>query len=58
MTYFQATDSERQEAIMLHRRFPESLKGPILRSVQFSEFVACMLWSTEKLNEAEELRSR
>lgn len=35
LDYFQALDSERAEARTLHARFPESLKAPILRSVQW-----------------------
>ncbi|PWN49280.1 hypothetical protein IE53DRAFT_154692 [Violaceomyces palustris] len=35
MTYFEAAASERKEAILLHRHFPEPLKGPVLRTVQF-----------------------
>lgn len=35
LDYFQALDSERAEARTLHARFPESLKAPILKSVQW-----------------------
>ncbi|PWY97840.1 hypothetical protein BCV70DRAFT_46508 [Testicularia cyperi] len=35
LTYFEALKSERKEAIALHKIFPEQLKQPVLRSVQF-----------------------
>jgi hypothetical protein len=35
LDYFQALESERQEARTLHARFSEPLKGPILRAVQY-----------------------
>lgn len=35
LTYFEALKSERHEAIALHKIFPEQLKEPVLRSVQF-----------------------
>ncbi|KAJ1018114.1 hypothetical protein NDA16_004981 [Ustilago loliicola] len=35
LTYFEAVKSERKEAIALHKIFPEQLKAPVLRSVQF-----------------------
>ncbi|KAN0063952.1 hypothetical protein ACQY0O_003558 [Thecaphora frezii] len=35
LTFFEASESEKQEAITLHKKFPEPLKGPVLRSVQF-----------------------
>lgn len=35
LTFFQAVQSEREEAQKLHQRFPEALKRPILRAVQF-----------------------
>ena len=35
LTYFEALKSERKEAIALHKIFPEQLKAPVLRSVQF-----------------------
>lgn len=38
LTFFQALQSEREEALKLHKRFPESLKGPVLRSVQFGKW--------------------
>ncbi|KAJ9475362.1 Imitation switch two complex protein 1 [Pseudozyma hubeiensis] len=35
LTYFEALKSERKEAIALHKIFPEQLKGPVLKAVQF-----------------------
>ena len=35
LTFFQAIQSEREEAEKLHRRFPEALKSPVLKAVQF-----------------------
>lgn len=35
LTFFQAVQSEREEAIKLHKRFPEALKSPVLKAVQF-----------------------
>ena len=35
LDYFQALESEQQEARTLHARFPEQLKGPVLRAVQW-----------------------
>lgn len=35
LDYFQALDSERQEARTLHARFSEPLKEPILKAVQY-----------------------
>ncbi|SNX87594.1 related to ITC1 - subunit of Isw2 chromatin remodelling complex [Melanopsichium pennsylvanicum] len=35
LTYFEALKSERKEAIALHKIFPEQLKAPVLKSVQF-----------------------
>lgn len=35
LDYFQALASERQEARTLHTRFPEQLKAPVLRAVQW-----------------------
>lgn len=39
LTYFQALASEAEDTTQVHRSFPEPLKGPILRAVQFREFV-------------------
>ena len=38
LTYFEAAKSERQQSAAVHRQFPEALKGPILKSVQFCEW--------------------
>lgn len=35
LDFFQALESEQQEARTLHARFPEQLKGPVLRAVQW-----------------------
>lgn len=35
LTFFEALKSERKQSALVHRSFPEALKGPILRSVQF-----------------------
>lgn len=35
LDYFQALESEQQEARTLHSRFPEPLKAAVLRSVQW-----------------------
>ncbi|CBQ69776.1 related to ITC1-subunit of Isw2 chromatin remodelling complex [Sporisorium reilianum SRZ2] len=35
LSYFEALKSERKEAIALHKIFPEQLKGPVLKAVQF-----------------------
>ena len=37
LDYFQALESEQQEARTLHARFPEPLKAAVLRSVQWRE---------------------
>ena len=38
LDYFQALESEHQEARTLHSRFPEPLKAAVLRSVQWRKF--------------------
>lgn len=35
LDYFQAVESERQEARTLHTRFPEPLKSRVLKAVQW-----------------------
>jgi hypothetical protein len=35
LTFFEALKSERKQSALVHRSFPDALKGPILRSVQF-----------------------
>ncbi|WFD32685.1 dolichyl-P-Glc:Glc1Man9GlcNAc2-PP-dolichol alpha-1,3-glucosyltransferase [Malassezia sp. CBS 17886] len=35
LTYFQAAESEAQHALATQKRFPDALKAPILRAVQF-----------------------
>lgn len=35
LDYFQALESEQQEARTLHTRFPQHLKAPVLRAVQW-----------------------
>lgn len=35
LDYFQALESEQQEARTLHARFPQALKAPVLRAVQW-----------------------
>ncbi|CEH18856.1 Chromatin remodeling complex WSTF-ISWI, large subunit (contains heterochromatin localization, PHD and BROMO domains) [Ceraceosorus bombacis] len=35
LTYLEALQSEEKEAKELHRRFPQALKGPLLRAAQF-----------------------
>ncbi|EPQ60860.1 hypothetical protein GLOTRDRAFT_135465 [Gloeophyllum trabeum ATCC 11539] len=35
LDYFQALESEHQEARTMHSRFPEPLKGPVLKAVQW-----------------------
>ncbi|KAF8342653.1 ATP-utilizing chromatin assembly and remodelling N-terminal-domain-containing protein [Cantharellus anzutake] len=35
LDYFQALESERNEALTIHSRFPEQLKPPVLSAVQF-----------------------
>lgn len=37
LDYFQALESEEQEARTLHSRFPEPLKAAVLKSVQWRE---------------------
>ena len=37
MTFWAAYESERNEARILHAKFPEGLKGPVLKAVQFRE---------------------
>lgn len=37
LDYFQALESELEEARTLHSRFPEQLKAAVLRSVQWRE---------------------
>ena len=37
LDYFQALESEQQEARTLHARFPQALKAPVLRAVQWRE---------------------
>lgn len=38
LTYFEALESELQEARTMHSRFPEPLKASILRAVQWREY--------------------
>ncbi len=38
LDYFQAVESERQEARTMHSRFSEPLKYPVLRAVQWRTF--------------------
>ncbi|KAH7104205.1 hypothetical protein BKA62DRAFT_497973 [Auriculariales sp. MPI-PUGE-AT-0066] len=38
LDFFQALTSEQQEARTLHSRFPEQLKGPVLRAVQWRAY--------------------
>jgi len=35
LDFFQALESERNEAMTLHARFPDQLKGPVLQAVQW-----------------------
>ena len=37
LNYFEALDSEELEARTMHSRFPEPLKAPILKAVQWRE---------------------
>lgn len=39
LDYFQALESEQQEARTLHARFPQPLKAPVLRAVQWRELI-------------------
>jgi len=41
LDFFQALNSEQQEARTLHSRFPEQLKGPVLRAVQWRAHISC-----------------
>jgi bromodomain adjacent to zinc finger domain protein 1A len=41
LSYFEALESELQEARTMHSRFPEPLKSAILRSVQFRTSALC-----------------
>lgn len=43
LDYFQALDSERQEALTLHSRFPEPLKSAVLKAVQWRMYPATVL---------------
>ena len=37
LTFWAAYESERNEARILHAKFPEGLKGPVLKAVQFRQ---------------------
>jgi bromodomain adjacent to zinc finger domain protein 1A len=39
MNYFEALESELQEARIMHSRFPEPLKSGILSAVQFRTYI-------------------
>lgn len=39
LDYFQALESEQQEARTMHSRFPEPLKAAVLKSVQWRTFL-------------------
>lgn len=41
LDYFQALESERQEARTMHMRFPVPLKSAVLRAVQWRTFRHC-----------------
>ena len=43
LDYFQALDSERQEARTLHSRFPEPLKSAVLKAVQWRMYHVTVL---------------
>lgn len=47
LNYFEAMDSEELEARTMHSRFPEPLKAPILKAVQWRE---CQLPKEFNLN--------
>ena len=40
LDYFQALESERQEARTMHSRFPDQLKAAVLKAVQWRKFLA------------------
>ena len=43
LDYFQALESERQEARTMHMRFPAPLKSAVLRAVQWRASSHCQL---------------
>lgn len=45
LDYFQAVESERQEARTMHARFSEPLKSPVLRAVQWRMSISIYLLS-------------
>lgn len=53
LNYFEALESEQQEARTLHSRFPEPLKAAVLRSVQWREFFTCIYLITVMLTLAQ-----
>jgi bromodomain adjacent to zinc finger domain protein 1A len=44
LDYFQALDSEAQEARTMHSRFPEQLKPAILKAVQWRKYIPFTSW--------------
>ena len=42
LTYFQAVQSEQEEARALHSKFPEQLKAAVLKSVQWRKMLFCV----------------
>ena len=40
LDYFQALESERQEARTMHSRFPDQLKAAVLKAVQWRKLLA------------------
>ncbi|CDO72325.1 hypothetical protein BN946_scf184977.g22 [Trametes cinnabarina] len=49
LDYFQALESERQEARTMHSRFPDQLKAAVLKAVQWRTF-SIQLWLTSPSN--------
>lgn len=45
LDYFQAIESEQQEARTMHSRFPEQLKSAVLKAVQWREYSNCLVAS-------------
>ena len=44
LDYFQALESERQEARTMHSRFPDQLKAAVLKAVQWRKLSAYVLY--------------
>jgi hypothetical protein len=58
LDYFQAVESERQEARTLHTRFSEPLKYPVLRAVQWRMSTPSSLPKSRTYSSSKEVMGR